>query len=154
MVFLEIPLSAKQAGFHLEGHILTILYYCKFGEVQFYSWTVSWACFLGIFPSNIHCYNTNHKLIRWGLVTHDSTDGYSKMILYLQCCTNNRAATVYQAFVGAAGAHNLPSHVHSDQGRGNILVAQYMIEIYNLHYNVLKYWISTKLNICGLFIPH
>ena len=80
--------------------------------------------------------------------------GYSRKMLYLQCCTKNHAATVYQAFVGAAGAHNLLSHDHSDQSRENVLVAQYMIEKYYLQYNVFKYWKSTKLNMCGLFITH
>ena len=61
-------------------------------------------------------------------MTHGGIDGYSRMILYLQCSTNNRAAIVYQAFVGAAHAHNLLSRVRSDQGRENVLVAQYMIE--------------------------
>ena len=35
-----------------------------------------------------------HKLIRWRIVTHGAIDGYSRVIVYLQCATNNRATTV------------------------------------------------------------
>lgn len=35
-----------------------------------------------------------HKLIRWGFVVHGCIDGFSRMITYLKCATNNKASTV------------------------------------------------------------
>ena len=70
----------------------------------------------------------HHKLVRWKLVTHAGIDGYSRLIVYLKCSTNNRASTVYELFLEAIQQYHLPSRVRSDQGRENILVAQHMIE--------------------------
>ena len=72
--------------------------------------------------------DSHHKLIRWGMVTHGSIDGYSRLILYLKCTGNNRSTTVYELFVQAASNFGLPSRVRSDQGLENVAVAQYMIE--------------------------
>ena len=69
----------------------------------------------------------HHKLIRWRMVTHGAIDGFSRLILYLKCSTNNRASTVYDLFLEAVGQHGLPSRVRSDQGRENIRVAQHML---------------------------
>ena len=73
--------------------------------------------------------DTHHKLIRWRLVTLGGIDGYSRLIVYLQCSSNNRATTVLDAFLSAVQTHQLPSRVRSDQGRENIKVAQYMLEM-------------------------
>ena len=59
---------------------------------------------------------------------HAGIDGYSRLITYMQCSTNNRAFTVYELFLKAVEKHKLPSRVRSDQGRENMLVAQHMIE--------------------------
>ena len=39
--------------------------------------------------------------------------------MYMECSDNNRASTVYQAFIGAG---NLPSRVLSDCGGENVMV--------------------------------
>jgi len=72
--------------------------------------------------------DSHHKLIRWRLVTHGGIDGYSRLIVYLKCSSNNQAATVYQAFMEAAHVFNVPSRIRSDQGTENVKVAQYMLE--------------------------
>lgn len=69
----------------------------------------------------------HHKLIRWRIVTHGGIDGFSRIILFLQCSTNNRASTVYDLFLNAVHQYGLPSRVRSDQGRENIQVAQHML---------------------------
>lgn len=74
------------------------------------------------------CIDSHHKLIRWRLVTHGGIDGYSRLIVYLKCCSNIRSSTVYESFLGAVGEYHLPSRVRSDQGGENTLVAQHMIE--------------------------
>ena len=70
----------------------------------------------------------HHKSVRWGFVTHGCIDGYSRMITFLHCSTNNKASTVYDLFLKAIRTYGLPSRMRSDQGRENILVAQHMLE--------------------------
>lgn len=69
----------------------------------------------------------HHKLIRWRLVTHCGIDGYSRLIVFAKCSSNNRSTTVYDLFLDAARKHGLPSRVRSDQGGENILVARHML---------------------------
>ena len=39
-----------------------------------------------------------YYLFRWRFVIHGAIDGYSRMIVYLQCNANNCAATVLTLF--------------------------------------------------------
>ena len=68
----------------------------------------------------------NHKLIRWGFVVHGGIDGYSRKIMFLECSTNNRAATVLSLFQRAVLLFGLPSRVRADQGGENVDVAWLM----------------------------
>ena len=61
------------------------------------------------------------------MVTHAGIDGYSRLIVYLKCSTNNRASTVLSAFEEGVQKFGLPSHVRSDQGGENVSVALYML---------------------------
>ena len=70
----------------------------------------------------------HHKLIRWRLVTHAGIDSYSRMIVFIHCSDNNKAATVYHHFLEAAREFGLPSRVRSDQGKENTLVARHMLQ--------------------------
>ena len=72
--------------------------------------------------------DTHHKLVRWKLVTQGGIDGYSRLVLFLRCSTNNRASTMYDVFLSAVQQYHLPSRIRTDQGRENILVAQHMLE--------------------------
>lgn len=49
-------------------------------------------------------------------------------MVFLQCSTNNRAETVYQAFIDACSNWNIPSRVRSDYGGENVMVADFMLE--------------------------
>ena len=69
----------------------------------------------------------NHKLIKWCFVIYGGTDGYSRLIVYLQCSTNNTVQTVLQLFQGIVDAHGQPSRVRSDFGTENVDVALYML---------------------------
>jgi len=71
--------------------------------------------------------DSHHKLIRWRIVTHGGIDGYSRLIVYLDCASNNLATTVYENFLQAVQIYHLPSRVRSDQGGENVLVARHMI---------------------------
>ena len=70
----------------------------------------------------------HHKLIRWKMVTHAGIDGYSRLIVFMKCSSNNKSSTVYQNFLEAVGTYGLPSRIRTDQGRENVLIAQHMLE--------------------------
>ena len=69
-----------------------------------------------------------HKLIRWRLVTHEGIDGYSRVPVYLKVASNNKAVTVFNAFLQTVECYGLPSHVRSDYGGENVLVGWFMLE--------------------------
>lgn len=69
----------------------------------------------------------HHSLVRWRYVIHGGIDGYSRMIVFLACSTNNRSQTVYKLFREATEEFGIPSRVRSDNGGENILVCQFMI---------------------------
>lgn len=69
----------------------------------------------------------HHKLIRWRLVTHCGIDGFSRLVVYLGCSSNNRASTLYDLFLKAVGLYGLPSRIRCDQGGENVHVARHML---------------------------
>ena len=69
-----------------------------------------------------------HKLIRWRLVIHGGIDGYSRVPVYLKVASNNKAVTVFNAFLQAVECYGLSSCVHSDYGGENVLVGRFMLE--------------------------
>lgn len=60
-------------------------------------------------------------------MTHCTIDGYTRLIVYIQCSGNNRASTVYDLFLKAVEKYGLPSRIRCDQGRENIHVAMHML---------------------------
>ena len=71
----------------------------------------------------------HHKLIRWRLVTHGGIDGYSRLILFLECSTSNKAETVLRLFENATKQYGIPSRIRTDQGGENVLIALLMLRV-------------------------
>ena len=79
-------------------------------------------------PNHLWHIDSNHKLISQRFVIHGCIDGFSRMIIYLHCCTNNRADTVLEYFTNGVQEHGVPSRVRGDQGVENVNVARFMVE--------------------------
>ena len=78
-------------------------------------------------PNEVWHFDGHHKLIRWRLVTHGCVDGYSRLITFLHCSTNNTAITVLSLFTNAVEKYGIPQKVRSDLGGENVDVWRYMI---------------------------
>ena len=61
----------------------------------------------------------NHKLIKWRFVVHGGIDGYSRIITFLDCHTNNCADTVLSSFIVGVNHYGLPKKVRTDHGGEN-----------------------------------
>ncbi|XP_028393179.1 uncharacterized protein LOC114517591 [Dendronephthya gigantea] len=78
-------------------------------------------------PNSLWHIDGNHKLIRYRLVVHCCIDGYSRLLIYAHCATDNKAQTVLEQFMHGVSTFGLPSRVRSDHGLENIEVARYML---------------------------
>lgn len=76
----------------------------------------------------------DHKLIQpYRFVIHGGIDGFSRLVVFLQASTNNRADTVLHLFMEAIQSYHLPSRVRSDRGLENIAVGRFMINARGLN---------------------
>ena len=55
-------------------------------------------------------------------------DGFSHLIVFLNCATDNTATTVLGHFYTAVEKYGLPSHIQCDKGAENTQVAMFMLE--------------------------
>ena len=78
-------------------------------------------------PNNLWHIDGYHSLIRWGFVIHGCIDGYSRLIRFLKCSTNNRKETVQDLFLQSVEKYLWPSRIPTDHGGENVLVWERMI---------------------------
>ena len=58
---------------------------------------------------------------------HGSIYGFFRMIVYLQCMTNNEAQSVFDCFWRATREYGVPSRVQSYKGGENVMVCHFMV---------------------------
>ena len=88
---------------------------------------VSRRCYSVPGPNSLWHVDGHHSLIRWRFVVHGCVDGFSRMVPYLACAPDNKAATVLRLFRKAVSEFGVPSRVRSDKGGENILVCHFMV---------------------------
>ena len=74
-------------------------------------------------PNALWHIDDHHSLIRWRFVIHGGIDGFSRMIVYLQC----KAESVFDYFWKAARKYSVPSRVRSDKGWKNVMVCHFIV---------------------------
>ena len=79
-------------------------------------------------PNALWHLDGHHKLIRWKFVIHAAIDGYSRLITFIHCNTNNKASTVFRNFKEGIDSFGVPSRIRADCGGENVLVNQFMNE--------------------------
>ena len=80
-------------------------------------------------PNSLWHIDSHHSLIRWGFVIHGGIDGFSRMIVFLHCSTNNKADTVSNLFEHALNDFGTPSRIRTDKGGENIRIWERMTEL-------------------------
>lgn len=73
-------------------------------------------------PNSLWHIDGHHSLVKYGFVIHGAIDGYSRMITFLKCSTNNRSDTVLELFVEAIDLFGILSRIRTDRGGENVLI--------------------------------
>ncbi|XP_032360272.1 uncharacterized protein zgc:174680 [Etheostoma spectabile] len=80
-------------------------------------------------PHSLVHVDTNHKLIRYGIVIFAGIDGYSRKIMYLGASNNNKASTALGFFMSSVEKFGFPLRVRGDQGVENVGIAHCMFTV-------------------------
>ncbi len=78
-------------------------------------------------PNYVWHLDGNHKLVKWGFVTHLAIDGFSRLITFGETSDNNKADTVIRKFMAAITKYGRPLCVRTDHGGENVEVWRHMI---------------------------
>ena len=68
-------------------------------------------------------------MVKWRFVVHAAIDGFSRVILYVYCVTDNTSQTVQSLFEEAVRQYSLPSRVRCDHGLENVGVVTIMLQM-------------------------
>ena len=72
-------------------------------------------------------YGRESQTYRWKFVIHGAVDGYSRLVTFLKCSTNNRASTVLESFIAATQTFGFPKKLRTDLGGENVEAWDYMV---------------------------
>ncbi|KAK1898349.1 LL-diaminopimelate aminotransferase [Dissostichus eleginoides] len=81
-------------------------------------------------PLHLVHIDTNHKLIRYGLVIFGGIDGFSRKIMYLGAATDNKASTSLDFFLEGVQKYGFPLRIER-------LWRDVWMAVSNVHYEVL-----------------
>ncbi|KAJ3568669.1 hypothetical protein NP233_g5559 [Leucocoprinus birnbaumii] len=88
-------------------------------------------------PNSLWHLDGHHKLIKWGIVIHGVTDGYSQVVTGIKASTDNTSNTVLRMFIKATRNYGTPSRVRGE-GRasfvwgpstGNVRIERLWVEV-------------------------
>lgn len=68
-------------------------------------------------------------MVKWRFVIHVTIDGFSRVVLYVYCVTDNTSRTVQSLFEEAVRQHGLPSRVRCDHRLENVGMATTMLQM-------------------------
>ena len=73
--------------------------------------TVSRRAYSVAGPNSLWHLDGHHSLVSWGFVIHGAIDGFSRLVTFLHCSTNNRSGTMADLFLKATQEYGWPSRV-------------------------------------------
>ena len=79
-------------------------------------------------PNSLWHIDGHHSLVSWGFVIHGGIDGFSRLVVFLKCSTNNKSETMANLFLTATEKYEWPSRIRSDYGGENVGVWELMEE--------------------------
>ena len=130
---------------------------------------IRWACLIKRRkykvpdPNSLWHADGHHSLISWGFVIHGAIDGYSRLIVYMQCSTNNYKETVLGLFNNAVDSFGVPSRLRTDKGGENTLLWSEMVTLRGSNrgsylagssthnQRIERLWRDVWMHVCHLF---
>ena len=79
-------------------------------------------------PNSLWHIDGHHSLVSWGFVIHGGIDGFSRLVVFLKCSTNNKSETMANLFLTATEKYEWPSRIRSDYGGENVGIWELMEE--------------------------
>ena len=67
-------------------------------------------------PNSLWHIDGHHSPVTWGFLIHGGIDGFSRIIVFFKCSTNNRCDTVLDLFLTATQRFEWPSRGGRDDG--------------------------------------